>query len=654
MRARGAVRIAAVVALAAGPFAEPVAAAKLPDWAKGIVEAAPAVPEGVPDRPSRVLFSEFHDEFLPGGELRSRVRYAAQALSVDTGGVDVGTMFFDGNAKLKSSKAWHIAPGERARKSHSDPIDVALNDAFLSDNKVRLLPVEDVEKGSIVLFEFEAEEKPYNLTRMHTFIEDAELKLGRYEVQVPEGWRVDWEWIGSGGSEPEVSGGIWRWEVKEIPAPSREPLAGEPLERVPRLAVNVVPPPGVKVDAGFFGDWAGFSAWYEGIIGDRHAATAQISEVARAAAGASGGDVFSMIRQAGRYVRDKVRYVDIELGIGGMQPHTAAETLSNLYGDCKDKGTLFRSILLAEGRVSYPVLVNSSSRGTVPDSVPAWGFDHYVVAVPLPAEAVIPDDFAPSILEDAELGRLAIVDTTDHRTSVGSISAALAGKRALLVAGDKGHVVTLPGLDPAAHRVERKLTGTLTSAGTLEARRVTRYYGEYARGARAQYAQSSQDRRKAVERDILEIWPDAIFGDYAAEIETADGAFEESIAYELRRLPSASGGFRLGLFPAAEGAVGRVSLRRREVSVEYSFPRTYRLEVAYEGFPESVSVPPGSKADGDGWSVVTAAGLSGGTIRAAFEMTLTRTSFDPGAFEDLRALWSALRTAGAQTLAIPG
>src|SRR2546427_6972067 len=77
----------------------------------------------------------------------------------------------------------------------------------------------------------------------------------------------------------------------------------------------------------------------------REAVTPAIEAVARR--GPSEGDPSALERilASATMVRDRVRYVAVELGIGGYQPRPASETLSKLYGDCKDKGTLLQSVL---------------------------------------------------------------------------------------------------------------------------------------------------------------------------------------------------------------------------------------------------------------------------------------------------------------------
>jgi len=59
------------------------------------------------------------------------------------------------------------------------------------------------------------------------------------------------------------------------------------------------------------------------------------------------------------FVQNDIRYVAIELGIGGHQPHPAAEVFSHRYGDCKDKVTLLSTMLKEIGVESYYVLINT-------------------------------------------------------------------------------------------------------------------------------------------------------------------------------------------------------------------------------------------------------------------------------------------------------
>ncbi|MEY2413265.1 MAG: hypothetical protein QOD84_1871, partial [Acidobacteriaceae bacterium] len=114
------------------------------------------------------------------------------------------------------------------------------------------------------------------------------------------------------------------------------------------------------------------------------------------------------------FVQHDVRYVAIELGIGGWQPHPAAGVFTHRYGDCKDKATLMRSMLKEIDVDSYYVLINTT-RGAVTPNTPAHnGFNHVIVAVKLPDG--LSDPSLVSTLQDTRLGRILLFDPTNDLT----------------------------------------------------------------------------------------------------------------------------------------------------------------------------------------------------------------------------------------------
>ncbi len=73
----------------------------------------------------------------------------------------------------------------------------------------------------------------------------------------------------------------------------------------------------------------------------------------------------------------------IEIGVGGYQPHPAADVFKNKYGDCKDKATLLITMLGHIGLRGYPALVGT--RGDIeadPKTPTLATFDHMIVALP--------------------------------------------------------------------------------------------------------------------------------------------------------------------------------------------------------------------------------------------------------------------------------
>ena len=85
-----------------------------------------------------------------------------------------------------------------------------------------------------------------------------------------------------------------------------------------------------------------------------------------------------------QFVQHDIRYVAIELGIGGWQPHSASDVFAHRYGDCKDKVTLMASMLREAGVDSFYVVINDE-RGAVRQDMPAHnGFNHVILAIRLP------------------------------------------------------------------------------------------------------------------------------------------------------------------------------------------------------------------------------------------------------------------------------
>lgn len=620
-----------------------ISVAKLPDWASEIASAAPEVGAGVPENPSRVLFSETRYAVQADGSLEIRRRVALQALSVKSEAVGTGWFPFSDVVKITSSKAWHLPPDDTAHKSHSKPADIAVGDAFLSSNKARVLPVEGVKKGSLVFYEFEATEKPYYLALTHLFFEGAPVTTDRLELSTPAGWTVRWAWLRRKGPDPAVSGDVRTWEMHDIATPEPEPMGPDAVEEAPMLVVNLLPPPGTSVAPVTFPDWPAVARWFEELSRGRDEVTPSIQAAWKQAR--PPGDQAALadgIRAAGLLVRDRVRYVDEELGIRGYQPRPASETLSSLYGDCKDKGTLFRSLLLAEGLSSYPILVNLTQPDTVPEAPPVPGFNHLVVGVPLPADAKLPESMGSAVAVAGDLGKLLIVDTTDDATSIGSISSALTGKRALVVAGAQSRLITLPEGLPTMHRLERSFQVELRPDRSLSVARVSTYMGQYAAYVRSQTNASSRDRREVVEHRMHDLWPDAQVQDYSAEKETANGEFIETVRLSRGPIPASGVAARIEIFPGASQDVERVPLTRRKTAVIYSFPRLIRYQTTLKGIPQEVSAPEPRSLSGDGWSVKTEYSRDGELIHASWELQLSRARFDPEAFPELRKLWSAV------------
>ncbi|HVJ52784.1 MAG TPA: DUF3857 domain-containing protein [Aliidongia sp.] len=82
------------------------------------------------------------------------------------------------------------------------------------------------------------------------------------------------------------------------------------------------------------------------------------------------------------WVSRHIRYVGIELGVGGLVPHDADTVLANGYGDCKDHAALFSALLKAAGIASDVVMINSGASFTLPKPPSIGTLNHAITYLP--------------------------------------------------------------------------------------------------------------------------------------------------------------------------------------------------------------------------------------------------------------------------------
>jgi hypothetical protein len=172
------------------------------------------------------------------------------------------------------------------------------------------------------------------------------------------------------------------------------------------------------------------------------------------------------MRALAEFMQKDIRYMAVELGIGGFQPHPAPDTFSHRYGDCKDKATLLASMLREVGIDSYLVIVNTVRGGVGVSTPPHIGaFNHAILAIHLPDGTDDPSLVAT--VQNPKLGRLLIFDPTDEITPFGQLRGPLQANYALLITPDSGELVQLPQLQSSTNGVTRSATFTIDARGTL-------------------------------------------------------------------------------------------------------------------------------------------------------------------------------------------
>jgi len=283
---------------------------------------------------------------------------------------------------------------------------------LIDDVKFRVLRIPAPDPGNIVGYEYEVEERPFWLQDTWDFQRTDPVRESRYSLQLPSGWEYKASWL----SYPEVkraegSGNVSQWVITDVngirPEPDMPPLDGV----AGQMIVSFFPAGGTSRKNEFV-SWQSMGIWLGNLYSGRMDASEPIQhEVNGLVAGKSAS--LQKMQAIALFAQHDIRYVAIELGIGGWQPHAAPDVFSHRYGDCKDKATLMRTMLRQIGVDSYQVLINIR-RGSVTRETPAHNaFNHVILAIKLPDDAKDPSLIA--VMQHPKLGRILFFDPTNER-----------------------------------------------------------------------------------------------------------------------------------------------------------------------------------------------------------------------------------------------
>jgi hypothetical protein len=416
-----------------------------------------------------LLYSETNVTVVSADKIKTHVREAYKILRPN--GREHGTVWvhFNPQTKITSLHGWCIpAQGKDYEVKDKDAVDISLpnieGSELVSDVKDRLLRIPAPDPGNLVGYEYEVEEQPFFLQDIWYFQGPDPAREGHYSLQLPSGWEYKVSWLNHPEVKPtEAGNNLWQWTVNDVKGIKREqdmpPLPGV----MGQMIVTFFPSGGPALNG--FANWDAMGKWYSNLVGGRVDASGQIKQQVTALT-ASKTTSLQRMQAIGNFVQHDIRYVAIELGIGGWQPHPAPDVFSHRYGDCKDKATLMRSMLREIGVDSYHVVINTE-RGSVTRETPAHnGFNHAIIAVKLPDGLSDPSLIAT--IQHPKLGKILFFDPTDELTPFGQIRGPLQDNYGLLVTPDGGELVELPRQPSTMNGIRRTAKLTLDPAGTLK------------------------------------------------------------------------------------------------------------------------------------------------------------------------------------------
>jgi hypothetical protein len=206
----------------------------------------------------------------------------------------------------------------------------------------------------------------------------------RYKVLVPESMDIRHRTLHlSAVPRTETIGTVkhYAWEAAGIKARRLEDESFEPAYYLPQIEVapNEFSYDGYK---GSFRNWADFGIWAYKLYEEKapfpeHRAKQIKAMVAEAAT------LQEKISILYRHLQQTMRYVSIQLGIGGFKPFAVQFVDEKKYGDCKALTNYMRYMLQTVGITAYPALINAGHNKIPADASFATNpFNHVILCIP--------------------------------------------------------------------------------------------------------------------------------------------------------------------------------------------------------------------------------------------------------------------------------
>ncbi len=324
------------------------------------------------------------------------------------------------------------------------PSDITREAPFYSDLKEKQVAVKGLEIGDTLEYQYRGSVKtpldPGQFWFDFNFFRGGICLEEKLEISVPRNRYVKVESPNLTPTTTEKSTyKIYTWTTAHLESSNSEKSS---------KADEADEPARYSVELTSFQDWDAVGQWFRGLVAPRAEPTPQIQAKADELTHNVKTDS-EKIQILYDYVSTKFRYIGISLGIGRYQPHAAADVLSNDYGDCKDKHTLFAALLAAENIKAFPALINSTIK-IEPDLPSPSQFDHVITAIP-------------------QGSGFLFLDTTPEVAPFGYLVDSLRDKQTLVIP-DNGpaKLVRTPKDLPFKSKFDFQAEGTLDDAGTFE------------------------------------------------------------------------------------------------------------------------------------------------------------------------------------------
>jgi len=237
------------------------------------------------------------------------------------------------------------------------------------------------------------------------------------------------------------------WEFRNLPV-RKNTSNTLPWKTLPdiEMAVNTFNCYGYQGD---FNSWQSFSKWFQSLNNDVGALSPQrVAEIRKMTDSIKTSQ--GKVRFLYHYLQQSVRYVDIDLGIGGYRAYPATFVDEKKYGDCKALSNYMRALLKAVNIDANYVIIGAGDKAQPVDpGFPANRFNHVILCVPFKNDTTW-------------------LECTSQKQAYGKLGTFTENRKALLIDQDGGRLVNTPSSTTADNQFNSEVSIKLNGDGSAK------------------------------------------------------------------------------------------------------------------------------------------------------------------------------------------
>ena len=386
-----------------------------------------------------------------------------------------------------------------------------------------------------------------------------------------------------------------------------------------------------------FKTWDEVGAFYWGLAKDQIDVDDEVRKKVRELTKGLKDDA-SKVKAIYKYATE-LRYVALELGIEGIRPRRASQTMARGWGDCKDKAAVIVTMLREIGIPATMVLVRTQMRGGM-ESEPASlaPFDHAIAYVP-----------------SLDL----YLDGTAEHTGSTELPAMDRNAFALQINEGKAKLVRLPQPGVDASSLKRQVEVTLAADGSAQLSSDTTVTGVFAPEWRMRYL-AEGTRRDRLTRDLASDFGPVELATGKGSLDTSDMDNEEEAVHVKAKAKASAFARKEGDTLSAPAG----PLRHLAASLASQSGRTQDIVVGPLNTHEetwSIKLPAGTKAtrvplplsmDTPYGSFAIKVEDAGGKVTVKSTLTFKKARILPGEYQGWRAFCEAVDRAFGQRVVV--